>query len=58
MDRYQVIKEIIDDWFSYNLKLQVIDIMPHLIFLYEENQRLKEDNQNKWTSWRWLFLMI
>lgn len=47
MDRYQVIKEIIDDWFSYNLKLQVIDIMPHLIFLYEENLRLKEDNQNK-----------
>lgn len=47
MDRYQIIKEIIDDWFSYKLKLQVIDIMPHLIFLYEENRRLKEDNQNK-----------
>lgn len=42
MDRYEIIKNIIDDWFSLELKLEVLDIMPHLVFLYEENLKLKE----------------
>ena len=43
MDRYEIIKKIIDDWFSFKLNLDVIDLMPHLIFLYEENIKLKEN---------------
>ena len=41
-DRYLTIRKIIDDWFALKLKLNVTDIMPHMIFLYEENNRLKE----------------
>lgn len=42
-DRYLTIKKIIDDWFSLKLKLSVADIMPHMVFLYEENKRLKKE---------------
>lgn len=41
-DRYLIIRKIIDDWFALKLKLNVSDIMPHIVFLYEENRRLKE----------------
>lgn len=41
-DRYFTIKKIIEDWFSFKLKLNTTDIMPHFIFLYEENIRLKK----------------
>ena len=41
-----MIKSIIDDWFSLKLNLEVLDIMPHLVFLYEENLKLKEKNKN------------
>lgn len=44
-DRYKIVKKIIDDWFSFKLNLDVVDIMPHLVFLYEENMKLKEKNQ-------------
>lgn len=45
-DRYLMIKKIIDDWFSLKLKLSVADIMPHIVFLYEENKRLKRMIKN------------
>lgn len=41
-ERYLVIKKIIDDWFELKLKLSVSDIMPHMVFLYEENKRLRD----------------
>lgn len=47
MDRYQTIKKIIEDWFSFSLELEVIDIMPHLIFLYEENMKLKKQSKKE-----------
>ncbi len=42
MDRYEIIQDIIEKWFSFELELCLTDIMPHLIFLFEENKQLKE----------------
>lgn len=30
------IKKIINDWYSFKLKLSTADIMPYLVLLYEE----------------------
>lgn len=43
--RYDKIEKIIEQWFSFDLKLDVADIMPELIFLYEQNKELKEELQ-------------
>ena len=53
VDRYKEIKRIIDDWFSLRLKLNIADVMPYLVFLYEENIKLaelinREQNQQKY----------
>jgi len=47
--RFYQIEKIIDDWYSFNLKLSVSDIMPHLIFLMEEYRKLvsKSEPHNK-----------
>lgn len=44
-ERYDKIEKIIEQWFSFDLKLDVTDIMPELIFLYERNKELKEELQ-------------
>lgn len=44
-ERYDKIEKIIEQWFSFDLKLDVADIMPELIFLYERNKELKEELQ-------------
>ncbi len=39
-ERYKKIEKMIEDWFSLKLRLGVNDIMPEVVFLYEQNKEL------------------
>lgn len=40
LERYKRIERMIEQWFSFDLELGVNDIMPEVVFLYEQNQEL------------------
>ncbi len=42
-NRYERIERIIEQWFSFELSLGVNDIMPEVVFLYEQNKELKKE---------------
>lgn len=41
------IRKIINDWFSFKLYLSVADIMPYLVYLVEEHDRLLYELETK-----------
>ncbi|MEE0674843.1 MAG: hypothetical protein U0L58_04940 [Ruminococcus sp.] len=42
IERYYKIEKIIRDWFSFKCDLGINDIMPEVVFLFEQNKELRK----------------